>query len=163
MAIIGAEEIRFTGGDGIDHVVDRRNQLFDLYQGTIGLKTGLTDARRPLPRRRRHPRRPHDARRAVRRPRHVRHRPARCSTRASPRRSTAEAGLDHLPDVVPDAALDPPERIPGALDVVVSPRPPPSAGGGFDWQSPPVAAGRRRRRARSPALLVRRRLVPASA
>jgi hypothetical protein len=51
-----------------------------------------------------------------------------------------EADLEHLPDVVPDAALDPPERIPGALDVVIA-RSTSDGGGGVDWQSPPVALG----------------------
>jgi hypothetical protein len=49
----------------------------------------------------------------------------------------AEAGLDHLPAVVPNAAIDPPERIPGALDVEVATV---SATRGFDWNSPGVAA-----------------------
>jgi D-alanyl-D-alanine carboxypeptidase (penicillin-binding protein 5/6) len=44
MAMVGVEEHRFTGGDGIVHSVDRRNRLLDLYPGATGLKTGLTDA-----------------------------------------------------------------------------------------------------------------------
>lgn len=156
MEIIVAEEIRFLGGDGIDHVVDRRNQLFALYEGTIGMKTGLTD------------------------------RAGRCLVAAARRDGrtmiavlfdapdmyasarllldqgfatpvAAQSGLEHLPDVVPDAALDPPERIPGALDVRLT-VPSPAGGGGLDWQSPPVAAllvvaGS------IPALFVRRRLL----
>ncbi len=43
MAMIGAEEYRFTGGDGQPHRVDRRNRLFELYPGTIGMKTELTE------------------------------------------------------------------------------------------------------------------------
>ena len=158
MTIIGAEEIRFFGGDGIDHVVDRRNQLFALYEGTIGMKTGLTD------------------------------RAGRCLVAAATRNGRtmlavlydapdmyasarllldqgfatpveAQADLEHLPEVVPDAALDPPERIPGALDVIVS-RAPAAGGGGFDWQSPPVALGIVVIGS-VPALLVRRRLMAA--
>lgn len=115
LAMVAVEEYRFTGGDGIVHSVDRRNQLFELYPGTIGLKTGLTDAA------------------------------GRCLVAAATRDgrtmiavmfdapdmyTTAallldrgfatpvadERGLDHLPDVVADAALDPPEHIPGALE-----------------------------------------------
>lgn len=74
----------------------------------------------------------------------------------------AQATLDHLPEVVPDAALDPPERIPGALDVVVGAVP---AGGDdvtVDWQGAPVAIavlvlGT------APALVVRRRLLARAA
>jgi D-alanyl-D-alanine carboxypeptidase (penicillin-binding protein 5/6) len=155
MAIIGATELRFLGGDGIHHVVDRRNRLFDLYAGTLGLKTGLTE------------------------------RAGRCLVAAAQRDGrtmiavlfdapdiyasaallldqgfatpvTAQGGLDHLPEVVPGAALDPPERIPGALDVAVT-TVVLDEGGGLDWQSPPVAVlllvlGT------APALLVRRRL-----
>lgn len=161
MAIAAAEEIRFLGGDAIDHVVDRRNQLFALYEGTLGLKTGLTD------------------------------RAGRCLVAAATRGGrtmiavlfdapdvyasarllldqgfatpvAAQAGLDHLPDVVPDAALDPPERIPGALDVLVGAVPVGDDGGGLDWQSPPVAlvvllVGV------APALVVRRRLLARAA
>ena len=156
MSIIGAPEIRFFGGDGVDHVVDRRNQLFALYEGTVGLKTGLTD------------------------------RAGRCLVAAATRNGRtmvavlfdapdvyasarllldqgfatpvdAQAGLERLPDVVPDAAVDPPERIPGALDVLVA-RAPSTGGDGFDWQSPPVAllvviVGS------LPALFVRRRIL----
>jgi D-alanyl-D-alanine carboxypeptidase (penicillin-binding protein 5/6) len=114
MAMVSVEEHLFTGGDGIVHSVDRRNQLFDLYPGTIGLKTGLTDAA------------------------------GRCLVAAATRDGrtmlavlldapdmyltagtlldrgfatpvTAQEGLDRLPEVVPDAALDPPEPIPGAV------------------------------------------------
>jgi D-alanyl-D-alanine carboxypeptidase len=140
MAIAGAQEIRFVGGDGIDHVVDRRNRLLDLYPGAVGLKTGLTE------------------------------RAGRCLVAAATRGGrtmvavlldapdmyltaatlldhgfatpvAAEEGLDVLPDVVPDAALDPPERIPGALDVAVTRLGAGGDGGGLDWQSPPVALG----------------------
>jgi D-alanyl-D-alanine carboxypeptidase (penicillin-binding protein 5/6) len=158
MDIIEAEEIRFLGGDGVHHVVDRRNQLFTLYEGTIGMKTGLTD------------------------------RAGRCLVAAATRDGRtmlavmfdapdmyatarllldqgfatpveAQAGLEHLPDLVPGASLDPPERIPGAFDVAVTTVAlPAERGGGLDWQSPPVAVallvvgG-------APALVVRRRLV----
>lgn len=157
LSIIGAEEIRFLGGDGIHHVVDRRNQLFALYEGTLGLKTGLTE------------------------------RAGRCLVAAATRDGRtmiavvfdapdmyasarllldqgfatpveAQASLDHLPDVVPDAALDPPERIPGALDVVVGAVPLGGDEVAVDWQGAPVALavlviGT------APALLVRRRLL----
>jgi D-alanyl-D-alanine carboxypeptidase len=161
LSIIGAEEIRFVGGDGIPHVVDRRNQLFALYEGTLGLKTGLTE------------------------------RAGRCLVAAATRGGRtmvavlfdapdmyasarvlldrgfatpleAQTTLDHLPEVVPDVALDPPERIPGALDVVVGAVP---AGGDdvtVDWQGAPVAIavlvlGT------APALVVRRRLLARAA
>jgi D-alanyl-D-alanine carboxypeptidase (penicillin-binding protein 5/6) len=135
LAMIQTEEHLFDGGDGIAHSVDRRIRLFDLYPGTIGLKTGLTDAA------------------------------GRCFVAAATRDGrtmlavlfdapdiyasaailldqgfatpvAAEEGLDHLPAVVPDAASDPPERIPGALDPTVSM---PAADGGLDWNSAPVA------------------------
>jgi D-alanyl-D-alanine carboxypeptidase len=114
MDMVATEEHLFTGGDGIVHSVDRRNRLFDLYEGTIGLKTGLTEEA------------------------------GRCLVAAATRGDrtmlavmfdapdmyasaallldqgfatpvTAQADLDHLPDVVEGAALDPPERVPGAL------------------------------------------------
>lgn len=114
MAMLSVEEHRFTGGDGIAHRVDRRNRLFELYGGTIGMKTGLTDAA------------------------------GRCLVAAATRDGrtmlavmfdapdmyasaavlldrgfatpvAAEPVTDVLPAVVPDAALDPPEPIPGAL------------------------------------------------
>lgn len=124
MAMVSVDEYRFTGGDGIVHSVDRRNRLFDLYPGAIGLKTGLTDAA------------------------------GRCLVAAATREGrtmlavmfdapdmyasaailldrgfatpiSAEIGLDRLPDVVPNAALDLPEVMPGAVDpdlgVVVPP------------------------------------------
>jgi D-alanyl-D-alanine carboxypeptidase (penicillin-binding protein 5/6) len=135
LAMIQTEEHLFDGGDGIGHSVDRRIRLFDLYPGTIGLKTGLTDAA------------------------------GRCFVAAATRDGrtmlavlfdapdiyasaailldqgfatpvAAEEGLDHLPAVVPDAAADPPERIPGALDPTMSM---PAANGGLDWNSAPVA------------------------
>lgn len=157
MAIIGAEEIRFLGGDGIHHVVNRRNRLFTLYEGTIGLKTGLTE------------------------------RAGRCFVAAARRDGRTmiavlfdapdiyasaalvldqgfatpvadQAGLDRLPEVVPGAALDPPERVPGAFDVAlttVTVAAPDRSG--LDWQSPPLvllllAAGT------APALLLRSRM-----
>jgi len=139
MSIIGAEEIRFLGGDGIHHVVDRRNRLFELYAGTIGMKTGLTD------------------------------RAGRCLVAAATRGGRtmlavlfdapdiyASAAL-HLPDVVPGAALDPPERIPGALDPQVVLLASPSSSG-VDWDSPRVAVVVLLLGA-APALLVRRRLA----
>jgi D-alanyl-D-alanine carboxypeptidase len=135
LAMIQTEEHLFDGGDGIGHSVDRRIRLFDLYPGTIGLKTGLTDAA------------------------------GRCFVAAARRDGrtmlavlfdapdiyasaailldqgfatpvAAEEGLDQLPAVVPDAAVDPPQRIPGALDPTMSM---PAADGGLDWNSAPVA------------------------
>lgn len=160
VSIAASEEIRFVGGDGVHHRVDRRNRLFELYEGTIGLKTGFTE------------------------------RAGRCFVGAARRDGRtmlvvlfdapdiyasaaslldrgfatpvgAQAGMDHLPAVVPDAALDPPERVPGALDVTVASFPAPEAGG-FDWQSPPVALGLLFVGS-APALLVRRRLQRAPA
>ena len=116
VAMMAAEEHYFTGGDGIQHRVDRRNRLFELYPGTIGLKTGLTDAA------------------------------GRCLVAAATRDGrtmlavmfdapdmyasaavlldagfatpvAAEPVADLLPAVVPQAAVDPPEAIPGALPV----------------------------------------------
>jgi D-alanyl-D-alanine carboxypeptidase (penicillin-binding protein 5/6) len=140
MATIGAPEIHFVGGDGLAHSVDRRNRLLDLYAGAVGLKTGLTD------------------------------RAGRCLVAAATRDGRtmvavlfdapdmyvtaatlldrgfatpveAEAGLDRLPDVVPGAALDPPERVPGALDVAVAQVALDGGDEGLDWQSPQVALG----------------------
>ena len=114
MGMVSAEEYFFTGGDGIQHRVDRRNRLFELYPGTIGMKTGLTDAA------------------------------GRCLVAAATRDGrtmlavmfdapdmyasaavlldagfatpiAAEPVADLLPAVVPDAAVDPPAAIPGAL------------------------------------------------
>jgi D-alanyl-D-alanine carboxypeptidase (penicillin-binding protein 5/6) len=116
MAMIGAEEYRFTGGDGQPHRVDRRNRLFELYPGTIGMKTGLTE------------------------------RAGRCLVAAATRDGRtmlavmfdapdmyASAAIlldrgfatpvvneptdDRLPEVATGAALDPPEVIPGSLPV----------------------------------------------
>ena len=157
MEIIGAEEIRFRGGDGLDHVVDRRNQLFALYEGTIGLKTGLTDrAGRCLVAAARRDGRTMIA--VVLDAADVYASARLLLDRGFATPVAAQRGLEHLPDVVPGAALDPPERIPGALDVRLA-APASSAGnGGLHWQSPRVAlllvvAGS------VPALFVRRRLV----
>lgn len=116
MAMVGADEYRFVGGDGRPHRVDRRNRLFDLYPGTIGMKTGYTE------------------------------RAGRCLVAAATRDGrtmlavmfdapdmyasaatlldrgfatpvTAEPASDRLPEVVAGAALDPPQPIPGALPV----------------------------------------------
>jgi D-alanyl-D-alanine carboxypeptidase (penicillin-binding protein 5/6) len=155
MEMIGVEEHLFTGGDGVVHSVDRRNRLFDLYPGAVGLKTGLTDAA------------------------------GRCLVAAATRDGrtmlavlfdapdmyltastlldrgfatpvAAEDGLDVLPAVVPDAAVDPPEVVPGAIAGDLGRLvPPATSGGGVD--SPAVAIallviGT------APALAVRRRL-----
>jgi D-alanyl-D-alanine carboxypeptidase (penicillin-binding protein 5/6) len=157
MEMIGVEEHLFTGGDGIVHSVDRRNRLFELYPGAIGMKTGLTDAA------------------------------GRCLVAAATRDGrtmlavlfdapdmyltaatlldrgfatpvSAQTGLDVLPAVVPDAAVDPPQVVPGAIagDLGVVIPEASSGGGGID--SPVVAllvlvVGA------APALAIRRRLV----
>jgi D-alanyl-D-alanine carboxypeptidase (penicillin-binding protein 5/6) len=159
MAMVGVEEHRFTGGDGIVHSVDRRNRLLDLYPGATGLKTGLTDAA------------------------------GRClvasATRAGrtfvgvlfaapdmyltaatrldrgfatpPSASDDGATVDRLPDVVPDAAVDHPAVVPGAvatdLGVAVTP---PAARSGLDDPATAVVVlvvGA------LPALALRRRLL----
>ena len=155
MAMIGIEEHLFTGGDGIVHSVDRRNRLFELYPGAIGMKTGLTDAA------------------------------GRCLVAAATREGrtmlavlfdapdmyltastlldqgfatpvAAQSGLDVLPAVVPDAAVDPPQVVPGAITGDLGPLvPPPSSGGAFDSPAMAIALlviGS------APALAVRRRL-----
>jgi D-alanyl-D-alanine carboxypeptidase (penicillin-binding protein 5/6) len=139
MEMVAIDEHLFTGGDGIVHSVDRRNQLLDLYPGAIGMKTGLTDAA------------------------------GRCLVAAATRDGrtmlavlldapdmyltaatlldrgfalpvTAQTDLPTLPAVVPDAALDPPAPVAGALDpelgVVAGPG---SSGLGLDLGSPMVA------------------------
>jgi serine-type D-Ala-D-Ala carboxypeptidase (penicillin-binding protein 5/6) len=135
LSMIQTELHLFDGGDGIRHSVDRRIRLFDLYPGTMGLKTGLTDAA------------------------------GRCFVAAATRDGrtmlavmfdapdiyasaailldrgfatpvAAEAGLDHLPDVVPRVAAAPAERVPGALDPDVAIV---AADEDFDWNSPQVA------------------------
>lgn len=157
MAMVGAEEHRFTGGDGIVHVVDRRNRMFELYPGAVGMKTGLTD------------------------------RAGRCLVAAATRdgrtmlavlfdapdmyltastlldrgfatpAAAAPTGGDVLPAVVPDAAVDPPEVVPGAIAGSLGRLVPPGDEGGDGLDSPLVAVvvvvlGS------APALLVRRRL-----
>lgn len=116
MTMVSAEEHRFTGGDGIPHRVDRRNRMFELYPGSIGMKTGLTDAA------------------------------GRCLVAAATRDGRtmlavmfdapdmyasaavlldrgfatpvgSEPAGDVLPAVVAEAAIDPPEPVPGALPV----------------------------------------------
>jgi D-alanyl-D-alanine carboxypeptidase (penicillin-binding protein 5/6) len=156
MELVAIDEHRFTGGDGIVHSVDRRNQFLDLYPGAIGMKTGLTDAA------------------------------GRCLVAAATREGRtmlavlfdapdmyltaatlldrgfaipvdAQDGLPHLPDVVPDAALDPPAAVAGAVEpdlgVVTEP-----GSSGFAVDSPAVAlailvVGT------VPALALRRRLL----
>jgi D-alanyl-D-alanine carboxypeptidase (penicillin-binding protein 5/6) len=114
IAMVTTEEYRFTGGDGIVHSVDRRNRLPDLYPDAFGLKTGLTEAA------------------------------GRCLVAAARRDGrtmvavlfdapdmyasaallldrgfatsvAGEATMERLPEVVPDAAVDAPELIPGAI------------------------------------------------
>jgi D-alanyl-D-alanine carboxypeptidase (penicillin-binding protein 5/6) len=156
MTMIGIEEHLFTGGDGVVHSVDRRNRLFELYPGALGMKTGLTEAA------------------------------GRCLVAAASRDGrtmlavlfdapdmyltastlldhgfatpvAAEAGLDVLPAVVPDAAVDPPQVIPGAITGDLGPLVPPAAsGGGFDS---PAAAIALLVIGAAPALAVRRRLL----
>jgi D-alanyl-D-alanine carboxypeptidase (penicillin-binding protein 5/6) len=120
MAMVGVEEHRFTGGDGIVHSVDRRNRLLDLYPGATGLKTGLTEAAgRCLVASATRDGRPmlavlFDA-------------PDMYLTAAAlldrgfatPAGAAAGEGsgdrIDRLPEVVPDAAVDHPAQVPGAL------------------------------------------------
>ena len=155
MAMVGTDEYVFTGGDGVVHSVDRRNRMFELYPGAVGLKTGLTDAA------------------------------GRCLVAAATRDgrtmlavlfdapdmyATAALLLDRgfatptdgqddlelLPDVVPDATLDPPTVIEGAVAPDLGPIiPAPESAGGLD--DPAVAvlvllAGA------APAFALRRRL-----
>jgi D-alanyl-D-alanine carboxypeptidase len=160
MAMVGIEEHRFTGGDGVVHSVDRRNRLLDLYPGATGLKTGLTDAA------------------------------GRCLVASATRDgrtmvavlfdapdmyltaaalldrgfATApspgggvESGADRLPDVVADAAADHPAVVPGAvatdLGVVVAAA---EARSGLD---DPVVAAVVLLVGALPALALRRRLL----
>lgn len=41
-AIVSSHDYRFTGGDGIGHVIRSHNLLLSLYPGAIGVKTGYT-------------------------------------------------------------------------------------------------------------------------
>lgn len=160
MEMIGIEEHLFTGGDGVVHSVDRRNRIFELYPGAIGLKTGLTDAA------------------------------GRCLVAAATRDGrtmlavlfdapdmyltaatlldrgfatpvASETGLDVLPAVVPDAAVDPPQVVPGAISGTLGNLVPPESSGGGGLGEPAVAAllllvgG-------APALAVRRKLLDRS-
>jgi D-alanyl-D-alanine carboxypeptidase (penicillin-binding protein 5/6) len=155
MEMIGIEEHLFTGGDGVVHSVDRRNRIFELYPGAIGLKTGLTDAA------------------------------GRCLVAAAVRDGrtmlavlfdapdmyltaatlldqgfttpvAAEGGLDVLPAVVPDAAVDPPEVVPGAIAGDLGPLVPTEEGGGGLG---PVAALVVLVVGGAPAIAVRRKLT----
>lgn len=156
MAMVGVEEHRFTGGDGVVHSVDRRNRMFELYPGSIGMKTGLTEAA------------------------------GRCLVAAATRDArtmlavlfdapdmyltastlldqgfatpvAAEADLEHLPDVVPDAAVDPPEVVPGAIAGDLGPLVPAADGDG-DGLDNPLAAVVVIIVGTVPALAMRRRL-----
>lgn len=156
LEMIGVDEYRFTGGDGIVHSVDRRNRIFELYPGAVGLKTGLTDAA------------------------------GRCLVAAATREGrtmlavlfdapdmyvtastlldlgfatpvAAEFDADVLPEVRPDATVDPPALVTGAIsgDLGVTIAPP--DGGRSMFDSPATAlvllvVGS------APALAVRRRL-----
>jgi D-alanyl-D-alanine carboxypeptidase (penicillin-binding protein 5/6) len=120
MEMVGVDEYRFVGGDGIEHSVDSRNRLLELYPGAIGLKTGLTD------------------------------RAGRCLVAAATRDGRTmlavlfdapdmyltaatlldrgfatpveeQRDADRLPDVVAGATLDPPEAVPGALSRALGP------------------------------------------
>jgi D-alanyl-D-alanine carboxypeptidase (penicillin-binding protein 5/6) len=155
--MIGVLEHRFTGGDGVVHSVDRRNRMFELYPGAVGLKTGLTEAA------------------------------GRCLVAAATREgrtmvavvfdapdmyltastlldrgfatpAAAEEGLERLPEVVPDAAVDPPVVVPGAIaGSLARLDPPDERQGRADLDSPAVAVavlvlGT------APAIAIRRRL-----
>jgi D-alanyl-D-alanine carboxypeptidase len=107
MQVIQTRHFEFTGGDGLPHELPNHNLFLDLYPGANGLKTGTTDL--------------------------AGHTFVGSATRdgrtmlavvfdavdsygsagvlldqgfATP--VSAEAGLDHLPDVVPDASVPPP-------------------------------------------------------
>jgi D-alanyl-D-alanine carboxypeptidase (penicillin-binding protein 5/6) len=155
LEMVSVAEYRFTGGDGIVHSVDSRNRLLEMYPGAIGLKTGLTDAA------------------------------GRCLVAAATRDGRtmlavlfdapdmyltaaalldrgfatpvdAESGLDQLPAVVPDATLDAPEAVPGALAADLGPVvAPPASGLGLD---DPAVALIVLALGTAPALAVRRRL-----
>jgi len=111
LAIVNTRDYRFTGGDAIGHHLPNHNLFLDLYPGANGLKTGTTDL--------------------------AGHTFVGSATRngrtmlavvfdavdsyasagalidqgfATP--VANEAGLDHLPDVVPDASLPPPPTTP---------------------------------------------------
>jgi D-alanyl-D-alanine carboxypeptidase (penicillin-binding protein 5/6) len=43
MSIVATPEYHFRGGDSINHVVRNHDRFLDLYPGATGLKTGLTD------------------------------------------------------------------------------------------------------------------------
>lgn len=43
MSIIGTRDYNFTGGDGLPHHLTNHNLFLDLYPGSTGLKTGTTD------------------------------------------------------------------------------------------------------------------------
>jgi D-alanyl-D-alanine carboxypeptidase (penicillin-binding protein 5/6) len=138
--ILTAPEYAFTGGDGIAHHLTNHNTFLQLYPGSIGMKTGTTEAA------------------------------GRCFVAAAERDGrrmiavmfdapniyafatqlldqgfatpvSAEVGLDHLPDVVPRASIAEPSRVP-AREPVAALRPVAAARGGHDavWNSPPVAA-----------------------
>lgn len=148
-------EYRFDGGDGNPHRLTNHNRFFQLYPGAIGLKTGMTEragrcfvgaARR-------------DGRTMLivmfGAP-DIYNSAARFLDQGFATPVSAQAGLDHLPSVVAGAALDPPARVPGALDATVA-----QLGrgrSGFNWNSP-LGATALIALGTAPALALRRRLV----
>ena len=70
----------------------------------------------------------------------------------------AEAGLDRLPDVVPDAAIDPPEVVPGAIAGDLGPIVPAGSAERVGLDSPAVAVAVLLL-GTAPAIALRRRLT----
>jgi serine-type D-Ala-D-Ala carboxypeptidase (penicillin-binding protein 5/6) len=131
----------FTGGDGLPHHLTNHNRFLREYPGAIGLKTGTTEAA------------------------------GRCFVAAATRDGrtmiavmfeapniyafathlldhgfatpvASQAGLAHLPDVVPRASIAAPARRPSQPHEPVARLTPATADDGdtVDWNSPPVAA-----------------------
>lgn len=170
------EEHRFDGGDGVAHSVVNQNTFLDLRPDAIGLKTGFTErAGRTFVG-------------AVRRDGRtmlvvlldsldIYLAAGALADAGFGVPAEAQVGLDVLPAVVDDAALDPPTRIPGALEsrtgvlALGGAGTGAGSGSGLHWNDAPVAAllavlgltplvfGRRRQAIRPvavPAVLMRR-------
>jgi len=126
MGVIGTRDYRFDGGDGLPHHLTNHDLFLDLYPGANGLKTGTTDL--------------------------AGHTFVGSATRGGRTMMvvvfdavdyygsagalldqgfntpvSAEVGLDHLPPVVPEAALPPPTTL-APVPVV---KPPSPKGGSF--------------------------------
>jgi D-alanyl-D-alanine carboxypeptidase (penicillin-binding protein 5/6) len=114
MQVVNTRSYKFTGGDGLAHSLTNHNLFLDLYAGANGLKTGTTDL--------------------------AGHTFVGSATRGGRTMMavvfdavdsyasagalldqgfntpvTAEAGLDHLPPIVADAARPPPTTVPAPL------------------------------------------------